>query len=208
MPKYTYTDAPGIAEGCRLDADRVNDAISLLVESGLAETADGFGGEQFDFGAAMITTRGLRVWREDSTSAPRTEESAVVLKIFVCHSSDDAKLAELVVRLFERALHLRSQTIRCTSVNGHRLEAGVNADECLGPEIANAELFVWLVSPASVKSNYVQFELGARWGAQRRIIPVLAHGVSPSIVAGGDAVWKRAFATILCDRRHLNDLAH
>jgi DNA-binding MarR family transcriptional regulator len=104
-----------------------------------------------------------------------------VLELFVCHAAGDAELAGRLVRLIERALRLPAEAIRCTSVNGYRLAIGANADLQLPHEVVTARVVVWLVSPASVASNYVQFELGARWGADRLIMPVLAPGISPSI---------------------------
>ena len=41
-----------------------------------------------------------------------------------------------------------------------------------------------MLSSASVRSLYVLFELGARWGARRQMIPLLALGTPTSVLGG------------------------
>ncbi len=105
-------------------------------------------------------------------------------RIFISHSSSDATVAEKLVALFRSALNLGARDIRCTSVEGHRLPAGADIDDVLRAEILSVPVFIGLVSHASFESAYVLFELGARWGANRHLIPVLAPGVNASILKG------------------------
>jgi hypothetical protein len=60
LPRNTYAEALKIAESCGLDADRLNDAVSLLDDDGLTESNAMMGTDPFDFGDVMITARGRR----------------------------------------------------------------------------------------------------------------------------------------------------
>jgi hypothetical protein len=103
-----------------------------------------------------------------------------VMKVFVGHSSADQKIAAAFVELLRAALPLSAKDIRCTSVDGYKLPAGTNADEQLRGEVFGAQAFVALLSPTSIKSIYVMFELGARWGAKGFLVPVMVAGLDPS----------------------------
>ena len=99
------------------------------------------------------------------------------MKVFVSHSSKDAKCAEAFVDLVRAATGLGSKEIRCTSVDGYRLPAGAESDSTLRQEVFDSVVFVGLLSPAGLASNYVIFELGARWGSRRYLAPVLIAGI-------------------------------
>jgi hypothetical protein len=87
------------------------------------------------------------------------------LKIFISHSSHDEDLVRALVSLLQQALHLPSRSIRCTSVDGFRLAGGDNIDETIRREVFDARCVIAVLTPQSVKSFYVLFELGARWGS-------------------------------------------
>jgi hypothetical protein len=106
------------------------------------------------------------------------------LQVFVSHSSNDADIAEALVELLERSLGLPSAAIRCTSVNGYRLPAGASTSETLRREVREAGAFIGLITPESIRSAYVLFELGARWGAELPFIPVLARGADSTTLQG------------------------
>jgi hypothetical protein len=82
------------------------------------------------------------------------------------------------------ALKLSNKDIRCTSVDGYRLPIGADTDEILKFEIFEAEAFIALISPNSIKSSYVLFELGARWGAGKHIAPILLPSCDVNILKG------------------------
>ena len=107
-----------------------------------------------------------------------------MVKIFLSHSNIDKATAALLAELFRTALHLPKSDIRCTSVDGYRLPAGVNTDEQLRREVLDAPVLVGLVSQHSFESAYVLFELGARWGKNAFLVPLLAPGVSSSVLKG------------------------
>lgn len=98
------------------------------------------------------------------------------MKIFISHSSVDKAVAEAFVQLLRAALNVGSKDIRCTSVEGYKLSAGADSNEQLRTEVFGSELFVALLSPASMKSIYVMFELGARWGTKRHLAPIRVAG--------------------------------
>jgi hypothetical protein len=191
-PRNEYVDGQKLASETGLDPDRINDAVSLLVDAGHAEWNQVFGTAPFDFGDAMITPRGRyefqRLAQPVVTSAPTpgggSAPSTSTVRLFVSHCSDDAELASRLVALFRVALNLPTSAIRCSSVDGYRLPGGANTDEQLRREVHDAQAFVGIVSSASVRSLYVLFELGARWGAGRQMIPLLAPGTPTSVLGG------------------------
>jgi AbiTii/TIR domain len=123
----------------------------------------------------------VRTDKPRSLDLPSTKVSGEhSMKIFVSHSGVDQKVAAAFVELIRDALRLSAKDIRCTSVNGYKLAAGTNADEQLRREVFEAEAFVALLSPESLRSIYVMFELGARWGAKGHLLPVMIGGLDPS----------------------------
>ena len=106
------------------------------------------------------------------------------MRIFISHSSRDAELARALIDLLQAALPITSDEIRCSSVDGYRLPGGVSIDQRLRSEVHDAEVVIGLLTPNSLRSAYVSFELGARWGAQKRMIPLLASGITPEVLEG------------------------
>ena len=107
-----------------------------------------------------------------------------MIKIFISHSNHDSAIAKSLAELFRNAMNLTKSEIRCTSVDGYRLPAGANTDEQLRREVIEAPVLVGLISQHSFESAYVLFELGARWGKNAYMAPVLASGQSTSILKG------------------------
>lgn len=106
------------------------------------------------------------------------------LQIFISHSSEDKELAAAVVRLLRSALALPATAIRCTSVDGYGLPAGVDTAYAIRREVLRAPVLLGLVSSNSLRSTYVLFELGARWGRGTPLIPVLSAETSPGQLRG------------------------
>ena len=122
---------------------------------------------------------------EEETVTPTRQASATVvdLQIFISHSSKDKALAEALTDLLKAALGLPSNQIRCSSVDGHRLPVEVDTQSLLRAEVNAAKVVIGLVTPNSLASSYVMFELGARWGASLFLAPLVA-GVKPSGLSG------------------------
>ena len=106
-------------------------------------------------------------------------ESGDDLALFISHSAKDVKVAAALVSLFEKALKISARRIRCTSLDGYRLPAGANTTETLRAEVFDARIVVAILTPNSLESRFVLFELGARWGASRPLYPILASGTRP-----------------------------
>ena len=102
----------------------------------------------------------------------------MAIAVFISHSGRDEEMAAALARLLEQALRLPRSAIRCTSVPGYKLPAGVELHDILRADVAGAPAFIGLFTPASLKSDYVLFETGARWGAGSPVLPLLAGGCS------------------------------
>ena len=106
-----------------------------------------------------------------------------MVDVFISHSGADSWLAGQLVNLLRSSLGLRSHQIRCTSVDGYRLPAGADVDEQLRREVLQSRVFVSILSPSSLGSVYVLFEVGARWGTGQRLFPLLAPGMEPGALS-------------------------
>lgn len=146
----------------------------LYIQPKWAKNTDTQAGEALSLLAALP--------RSSVTSSPEPSLQSHVtsMKIFVSHSSKDKAIAEAFVQLIKAALNIPSKDIRCTSVEGYKLPAGSDSNEQLRSEVFGCEVFIALLSPTSMKSIYVMFELGARWGTKRHLAPIRVAGLDPS----------------------------
>lgn len=115
------------------------------------------------------------------------------LGIFISHSTRDVTLARALVDLLRTAvLGLTPDRIRCTSVEGYGLPAGASVSDILKDDVNAAQILIGLLTPNSLASSYVLFELGARWGAGLVTFPALAGGLSgkdrPGPLGGVNAI--------------------
>lgn len=104
---------------------------------------------------------------------------AVPVAIFVSHSSKDHELTRAIVDLLTCALTMSQDEIRCTSLPGYKLPAGIPIEEQLRAEVLDSTTLIALVTPNSIRSSYVLFEIGARWGRKLHYFPVFAAGATP-----------------------------
>lgn len=104
------------------------------------------------------------------------------MRIFISHSSDDRDLAKSLVDFLLRALSLKNTDIFCTSVPGHGLFVGDNVNDRIRHAVDTADVLIGLLTPASLQSMYVTFELGARWGVGKPMLPILAGGLRPNSI--------------------------
>jgi TIR domain len=113
------------------------------------------------------------------------------IRLFISHASRDKELTRRVVALLRAALNLPGSAIRCTSVDGHRLEGGADTDESLRNDIGSADAFLGILSNSSMGSPYVLIELGGRWVLGKYLLLLLAPG-TPHSVLGGPLAGKNA----------------
>jgi hypothetical protein len=83
-----------------------------------------------------------------------------------------------------KAFNISSERIRCTSVPGYKLKAGANTDDQIKKEIFASKAFIGLLTRESFNSTYVLFELGARWGANLPLIPLICDKAGTALLNG------------------------
>lgn len=98
------------------------------------------------------------------------------IRIFISHNSKDKELASALIKLLRTAMSINNEEIRCTSVPGYGLSLGADTDEEIKKEVKESEILIGLLTPNSLQSSYVLFELGARWAMERFFIPILSKG--------------------------------
>ena len=162
------------------DLEETRDISTMLEREGYAEVIRSSG-----YVFLKITTKGkfycesLSAELNSNTSRKKKE-----MKIFISHSSKDSKIARSLIELIKTALNVQSSYIRCTSVDGYRLPSGASTDELLKQEVHHAEVLIGLISPDSTSSSYVMFELGARWGVSKPLIPLVIGSTAGELLSG------------------------
>jgi hypothetical protein len=104
------------------------------------------------------------------------------LDLFISHSSKDKRAAKALIEFLCVALSIPHDRVRCTSVDGYKLSAGVKTEVILRKEIQDACCFIGLITPASMKSQFALFEWGARWGSDEHFVPLLASGLKAGVL--------------------------
>jgi hypothetical protein len=107
-----------------------------------------------------------------------------LLDIFISHSSRDADIARALIELIRTALNIEANKIRCTSVSGYKLTVGVSTDDQLKKEIFDSKVFIGIISQNSLNSAYVSFELGARWGNELPLVPLITNKLGAKLLEG------------------------
>jgi hypothetical protein len=100
-----------------------------------------------------------------------------LLDLFISHSSKNKNLAKALIEFLREALAIPHERLRCTSVDGYKLSGGAKTEGELRKEIQSARCFIALITPESLISQFVLFELGARWGSDEHLVPILAGGI-------------------------------
>lgn len=164
----------------------INNAIDFLDEQGLIQRFDLMGSHPFNFSEVILNGKGnfqyYELKKENKINV--SQENKTEMKIFISHSHKDVEIAKALIELLRVSLNLKTEDIRCTSVDGYRLPAGISTDEQLKFEIHDCKVLIGLISPSSISSYYVLFELGARWGASRPLIPLIASEKGADLLKG------------------------
>ncbi len=117
--------------------------------------------------------------------AQEKDDTPMEMDVFISHASADKDLAKAVALLLQVGIGISPERIRCTSVEGYKLELGANVEDQLKIEIRQSRVLIGLLTPASIQSSWVLFELGARWGLGRTELmlgPLLAKGTTPDSI--------------------------
>lgn len=164
---------------------------ALLIDGGYAEgrAHKDSKGRYAVAALSALTNAGQDLLEEiDNSNSEQAEQSKshskIVMTIFISHSSADGAVADALIRLLRSAFSFKQEEIRCTSVDGYRLEVGASTDDRLKEEVRGSKAFIGIITPTSIESAYVLFELGARWGADLSLFPVLAGGADSSMLRG------------------------
>ena len=159
--------------------------VSELIDAGYLKAIDASSFSGTAYLQPKITLYGREYIKElESQYGEKAEMSTTNIRLFISHSSCDVTFVQALIDLLRAALNLDASEIRCTSVDGYRLPGGANTNEQLKQEVHDAEAFIGVISSASIKSIYVVFELGARWGANRSLIPLMAPGANTDVLGG------------------------
>jgi hypothetical protein len=181
-----YADGRSLTQATGFDEDRINDAVAYLEKEGLVEGGHPTGTWPFDFDGVELTVDGRARYEFFPESAGSNDAAAneAMVRVFISHSSHDAEIVRLLIALVRSALNIPGAQIRCTSVDGYRLPGGADTNARLRQEVNEATVLLGVLSPASLNSLYVVFELGARWGSGKTFIPLLAPGTSVAALGG------------------------
>lgn len=106
-----------------------------------------------------------------------------LLKIFISHSELDVDIAEKMVEYLISALEVQDHEIRCSSVPGHKLQFG-KISEIIKKDISNNPVIILIITPKSLKSKWVMFELGASWVKELTIIPIVSPNLTYKAIPG------------------------
>jgi hypothetical protein len=126
------------------------------------------------------TTRRERLasFHASADSGTGDKRMATTTRIFISHASGDANLAEALIKVIEAGLNVPDGAIRCTSVDGYKLEGGDDAPEVLRENLKSSPVVLGVLTKTSVASSYVLMELGAAWAYEKRAVPLIGPGAT------------------------------
>lgn len=172
------------------DPDKIQDFIKMLEANGQFKTSLGshyYPPEALERGGSEVTREFIKggfgyllELKGNKTNQPMTNE----IDIFISHSSSDIEITTLLIEIVRKAFNISSERIRCTSVPGYKLKAGANTDDQIKKEIFSSKAFIGLLTRESFNSTYVLFELGARWGANLPLIPLICDKAGTALLNG------------------------
>jgi uncharacterized SAM-dependent methyltransferase len=99
------------------------------------------------------------------------------LSVFVSHISEERELAELLKQRLSKDF-LRWVDVFSSS-DGESIAAGDEWLQSIRQGLTNAEMLLVLCSPASIRRPWINFEAGAAWISDKRLIPICHSGLNP-----------------------------
>jgi hypothetical protein len=124
--------------------------------------------------------------------------------LFISHSSVDHDLAEALTTLIDRALEVPHNTMRCASVSPYKLAPGENTPERLRRDLVDSKVVLGLITNSSRASSWVWAELGAAWGFNCKVIPIVAATLKFEDIP--EPIGKNIVAVKADDRTAMEDL--
>lgn len=97
------------------------------------------------------------------------------IDLFISHSEKDAQLASALINLFVFAVPEINGKIFCSSKPGYGPKIGKPNNQDIKDNLINSKIVLGLITPNSLKSNYVLAELGAAWGLGRSLLLVVSN---------------------------------
>jgi hypothetical protein len=104
--------------------------------------------------------------------------------IFISHREHEQDLAGALTELLISSLEVPDGEIRATSVAGYQLPFGRTVAEQLKADITESDAVFVLITPSSLQSKWVLFELGASWALGNVLVPILAPGLTEKDLPG------------------------
>ena len=110
--------------------------------------------------------------------------------IFISHASADKLLADALVDLLQIGCAVPRSEILCTSLEGMRIPNGKNFREFLKEQIQNPKLVILLLTKNYFVSEFCLCEMGASWGMELDVYPLLVSPLKYDDVKGvfGDRI--------------------
>ncbi len=159
-------------------------AAQRLVQKGLAKWAGQTEVTSTAYGIQVAENSAIldELLPVGTTSQPRgtgaRSMAPTTTRIFISHSSADAEVARALINLIKAGLEVPTGAIRCTSVDGYKLEGGDDAPEVLRENLKGCNVVLGVLTKRSLSSSYVLMELGAAWAFRKRAIPLFGPGAT------------------------------
>jgi hypothetical protein len=99
--------------------------------------------------------------------------------VFLSHAAVDAPLAAALAS--EIQCHLPTLSVFVASQPGH-IRTGEKWLAVIEDKLASGDTYVFLLTPASVERGWIWFEAGSVWFAKKRLLPVVAKGLTAADV--------------------------
>lgn len=112
------------------------------------------------------------------------------IKVFISHCIADDSLAQALADCLAGATTLKNEEIRCSSALAYRLPADRDYATTLREDIGEDSVVIGLVTRHTLANSWVLFDLGAAWGARKKLIPMVTDEIDgkllPAPLSGRD----------------------
>lgn len=95
--------------------------------------------------------------------------------LFISHSHQDTDLIQQLYVFLRAGLYFEDRHIRCTSIASTGLAIGSEISTTLRRDIMECKYFMPVVTPNSLDSQFVAFEIGAAWALEKRVLPLILN---------------------------------